>query len=226
MNLSRFDPPPAPQEPDVPARPEIQLPVWQEGQPVPVINAPEGELVKLARVCDRWWDLVQNWLGWPLRQLDVSQAPLAIVNLLAWQRDLERYPAEPDWLWRLRVKHAQANARDAGSRIGFQRIWQRLGLGYLEQQERIPGQDWDVVLLTVSETLISQRAELLDILIRSYGRTCRRYQLLTISKIDLPVFCAEFNSDNQLVIARHDVPVTIRQRGFFYYHATDSTVAT
>ena len=97
--------------PEQPKRPDIQLPVWQEGQPEPAIDAPEGELVKFARVMDKWWNQVQAWLYWPLTGFDVDNAPLVIVDMIAWQRDIDRYPGEPEWLYRRRVKHAKGQRR-------------------------------------------------------------------------------------------------------------------
>lgn len=188
--------------PEQPNRPDIQLPVWQEGQPEPVIDAPEGELVKFARVMDTWWNQVQAWLYWPLTGFDVDNAPLVIVDMIAWQRDIDRYPGEPEWLYRRRVKHAKANAEDAGSNIGFKRIWERMELGYIELEERIPGLDWDIVRLNITETLIAERPELLDIIIRMYGRTCRRYEWTTIAPLTLTVRCFTFHDAQQCMVAR------------------------
>ncbi|GAA4649021.1 phage tail protein [Kistimonas scapharcae] len=187
--------------PEQPKRPDIQLPVWQEGQPEPAIDAPEGELVKFARVMDKWWNQVQAWLYWPLTGFDVDNAPLVIVDMIAWQRDIDRYPGEPEWLYRRRVKHAKANAEDAGSVIGFKRIWERMELGYIELDERIPGQDWDIIRLNITETLIAERPELLDIIIRMYGRTCRRYEWTTIAPLTLTMRCIAFHDAQQCMVA-------------------------
>lgn len=84
------------------------------------------------------------------------------------------------------MKFAFINAVDAGSTAGLKRILQRLGVGYVEINERLPDRDWDVVLLRLSDSQLSQNPELMRVLIQQYGRTCRRYDFVTIT----PYHCA------------------------------------
>ncbi|GAK14854.1 hypothetical protein JCM19053_4725 [Vibrio sp. JCM 19053] len=44
----------------------------------------------------------------PLQQHDPLTAPMALVNILAWQREIERLGQEPEELFRIRVAHATA----------------------------------------------------------------------------------------------------------------------
>lgn len=158
----------------------IKLPFW--------LSADETK--KLITAATNWWQRAQDWVRWPLTQLDPLTATIAMVDLLAWQRDIQRFPEEPENLYRLRVKYALINAQDAGSKAGFIRIFERLGIGYLEIEERVDPVDWDVILLSLSDSQLGQNQELIERIITKYGRTCRRYQLVILTPITVstPVF--------------------------------------
>lgn len=159
------------------------------------------ELEKLTAAAQSWWEKVEGWLRWPLLQLDADTCHLVVLDLLAWQRDITRFKGEPEALYRLRVKYAFINAVDAGSTAGMKRILQRLGVGYVEIEERMPDRDWDVVLLRFSDSQLSQNPELLRVLIQQYGRTCRRYDFVTITPVPLRVAVVDFNDDQQTLVA-------------------------
>ncbi|MEA4863383.1 MAG: phage tail protein [Victivallaceae bacterium] len=109
---------------------------------------------------------------------DPERCPAELLDLIAWQRGVDRLPGEDEALYRLRIKYAYANARDAGSPAGFARIWSRLNLGTIAQTERPDLADnWDVILVQVDYAVFSRYAGLFDELVRLYGRTCRRYVL-------------------------------------------------
>ncbi|MEZ7174643.1 phage tail protein [Pseudomonas mosselii] len=169
----------------------IKLPFWLAGP----------ELTKLKDAVQAWWEKVTEWLRWPLLQMDAEQCHLTILDLLAWQRDITRFKGEPESLYRLRVKHAFINAVDAGSTAGLKRILRRLGVGYVEIEERMAGRDWDVVLLRLTDGQLSQNPELLRVLIQQYGRTCRRYDFVTVTPITLNALIADFNDDQQTLVA-------------------------
>lgn len=171
---------------------KLQLPFWLDG----------AELTKLKKAAQSWWESVEGWLCWPLLQMDADTCHITVLDLLAWQRDITRFKAEPESLYRLRVKFAFINARDAGSTAGMKRILERLGVGYVEIEERQPGRDWDVVLLRLSDSQLSQNPELLRVLFQQYGRTCRRYDFVTITPVTLFVAVADFNDDQQTLVAR------------------------
>ena len=140
-------------------------------------------------------------MQWPLLQMDAETCHLTVLDLLAWQRDISRFKDEPESLYRLRVKFAFLNAVDAGSTAGLKRILQRLGVGYVEIDERMADRDWDVVLLRLSDSQLSQNPELLRVLIQQYGRTCRRYDFVTITPVSLRIAAVDFNDDQQTLIA-------------------------
>ncbi len=170
---------------------KLDLPFWLDGP----------QLAKLKAAAQSWWEKVEGWLQWPLLQMDADTCHLTVLDLLAWQRDISRFKDEPESLYRLRVKFAFINAVDAGSTAGLKRILQRLGVGYVEIDERMPDRDWDVVMLRLSDSQLSQNPELLRVLIQQYGRTCRRYDFVTLTPVSLRLVAADFNDDQQTLIA-------------------------
>ncbi|MEE1888250.1 phage tail protein [Pseudomonas carassii] len=169
----------------------LKLPFWLAGP----------ELTKLKDAAQAWWARVTEWLRWPLLQMDAETCHLTVLDLLAWQRDITRFKDEPERLYRLRVKFAFINAVDAGSTAGLKRILRRLGVGYVEIDERLAGRDWDVVLLRLSDSQLSENPELLRVLIQQYGRTCRRYDFVSITPVTLRIGAAQFNDDQQTLVA-------------------------
>ncbi|MCE1054117.1 phage tail protein [Pseudomonas alloputida] len=170
---------------------KLKLPFWLEGK----------ELSKLRDAAQAWWNQVETWMNWPLLQLDAETCHLTVLDLLAWQRDIQRFQGEPENLYRLRVKYAFINAVDAGSVAGTVRIFQRLGVGYVEIEERIDGVDWDVVRLHLSDGQLSANPVLLRVLIQQYGRTCRRYEFATITPVSLGMRTAHFHDDQETLFA-------------------------
>ena len=169
----------------------LKLPFWLAGP----------ELTKLKVAAQAWWAKVTGWLQWPLQQMDAETCHLTVLDLLAWQRDITRFKDEPESLYRLRVKFAFINAVDAGSTAGLKRILRRLGVGYVEIDERMPDRDWDVVLLRLSDSQLSESPELLRVLIQQYGRTCRRYDFVTVTPVTINTRLANFNDDQQTLVA-------------------------
>lgn len=169
---------------------KLKLPFWLEGV----------ELTKLKNAAQSWWEKVEQWLNWPLLQIDAETCHMTVLDLLAWQRDIQRFQGEPETLYRLRVKYAFINAVEAGSTAGMIRIFQRLGIGYVEIQERLPDQDWDIVSLLLSDSQLSENPVLLRVLIQQYGRTCRRYEFSTITPVSVGVCLVEFN-DEQVTLS-------------------------
>lgn len=151
--------------------PEINLPVWMN----------KGDPLRLAAAAKTWWLRVAGWLTFPLAQIDVDTCDERLLDLLAYQRDIERFNDEPLGLFRLRVKFAFINARDAGSVAGFIAIFDRLGVGQVTLRERQAGIDWDVITVELTDSQIADNPELLMQIIRKYGRTCRRYRFEVIT---------------------------------------------
>ncbi|MGL1932176.1 MAG: phage tail protein [Desulfotalea sp.] len=171
------------------------LPIW--------LN--KGEIVKLATACHRWFLLLQSWAKWPLMQLDPLKCTEACLELIAYQRDIDRFKDEPLYLYRLRVAYAYINARDAGSVVGFKRIFSRLGIGYVEIEERMDGMDWDIIHLTMSNTQLAENSLLLDTLIQHYGRTCRRYGWKIVTPLPVELQIVEFSNETITSLATLEV---------------------
>ncbi|WP_174634687.1 hypothetical protein [Yersinia thracica] len=157
--------------------PTFTLPVW--------LN--KGEPVKLMRACLVFWQKVYGWIKWPLNQTDPLTCVVPLLNVLAYQRDVTRFPGEPLALFRKRVHFAFINAKDAGSVAGFIAIFARLGVGYVELLERQPDVDWDVITVRVTDSQVAENSELLMDIIRQYGRTCRRYRYEIITPVDMHI---------------------------------------
>lgn len=152
---------------------EPQLPIWLKGQNA---NA-------LAKVAQSYWQEVESYLFWWLEQQHSENAQTAILDLLAWERGINRLPGETLEIYGLRVKHAFANATDAGSNIGMEQIFKRLGFGFIQVNERVPGFDWDMVEIAMLEDEFSGKEQLVNEIIKQYGRTCRRYYLTALTAV-------------------------------------------
>lgn len=170
---------------------KLKLPFWLEGV----------ELSKLRDAAQAWWIRVESWMNWPLLQLDAETCHLTVLDLLAWQRDIQRFQGEPESLYRKRVKYAFINAVDAGSTAGTVRIFQRLGVGYVEIEERFDSENWDVIRLYLTDGQLSANPVLLRVLMQQYGRTCRRYEFATITPVTLGMRVAHFHDDQQTLSA-------------------------
>jgi hypothetical protein len=171
---------------------KLELPFWLGGE----------ELTKLQVAAQSWWEAVESWVGWPLQQMDPETCHLAVLDLIAWQRDISRFRGESEGLYRLRVKYAYVNAVDAGSVAGFKRIFQRLGIGDLTISERQPDRDWDIVQLHLTDEQLAANPLLLDMIIHQYGRTCRRYEFVTTTAVSLSIATFEFSNDHMTLTAK------------------------
>ena len=170
----------------------IQLPFWMSKE----------EFESLAATSKIWFDKLQTWAMWPAMQMDPETCVETVLNLIAYQRDIDRFEDEPLTLYRKRVKYAYINAKDAGSVAGFKRIFMRLDIGYVEIMERIPGMDWDIIDIELSDSQLAKNQRLLEELIQHYGRTCRRYRYSIITPVPMQIAVTEFNNDYQTVSAK------------------------
>lgn len=172
--------------------PEVSLPFWFSG----------SEVSKLASAAVTWFQRLMEWAMWPAQQMDPEACGVRVLKLIAWQRDIDRFSGEPLSLFRLRVKYAYANAKDAGSIVGFKRIFERLGIGYVELDERMEDRDWDVIGVRLQDTQIAENQELLTEIIQHYGRTCRRYEWTVITPLTVAMRAGGFDMDYQTVYAK------------------------
>ena len=153
----------------------MALPTWLQGKNV----------TALATAAENYWQQVESYLMWWLDQQDENQSALPILDLLAWERGINRLDGESVELYRLRIKHAVANSEDAGFGIGMERIFKRLGFGYIQINERVQGFDWDMIEIAMVEDEFTTNQDLVKELIRQYGRTCRRYFLRALIATDV-----------------------------------------
>lgn len=151
-----------------------QLPIWLT----------EKNATALAKVAQSYWQEIESYLFWWLEQQHSENAQTAILDLLAWERGINRLPDEALALYGLRVKHAFANATDAGSNVGMEQIFKRLGFGFIQVNERVPGFDWDMVEIAMLEDEFSGKEQLVNEVIKQYGRTCRRYFLSAMATVN------------------------------------------
>lgn len=172
----------------------LRLPSWMD----------KGEPAKLFRASKRYWQQVNDWMRWPLQQLDAETCPVPLLNVLAYQRDIERFNGEPLSLYRKRVKWAFINAQDAGSVAGFIRIFARLEVGAVELKERQAGYEWDVILVRINDEQLSTYNTLMMNLVRQYGRTCRRYNFDVLNEVTARVYAGTFSHSAEYYSADTD----------------------
>lgn len=161
---------------------KIKLPFWMD----------KGQLAQIATIFKKWWLKRIKMLDGIFDLFDEDTCPEFILNLIAYQRDIERFDNESIELFRKRVKYAYINAQEAGSTIGFKNIFERLGIGKVEIKERMPNVDYDIIQLILTDSQLSTNDALLYEIIRKYGRTCRRYAFLTENTIEIYLHYTEF----------------------------------
>lgn len=161
---------------------------------------------KLVAAAQSFWQIVEGWLALPLSKWDPLTCHEDILYLMAWQRNLKRFADEPIALFRARVSYAYANAKDGGDIGGFARIFGRLGLSVLSINERVDGQDLDIVYIEIDDEVVAGNFDLLQHIIRHYGRTCRRYVLQSGSIATVHARAGEFDADFQTVTASLNWP--------------------
>lgn len=156
---------------------QVTLPFWMN----------KGELKKLAGAAQEFWETVETWMRISLTKHDVMTCDLKIVDYLAWERKVERLKDEPELIYRKRVEYAFVNAQDAGMTAGIYRIFDRLGVTLYSIEERQAGKDWDIVTLEFDDDILSTQKELINLLVSTYGATCRRYEYRSSSKAALTI---------------------------------------
>lgn len=180
----------------------FNLPVWLRGP----------EISKLKTAADSWWAHVEQWLHLPLQQLDAETCHPVVLQLLAYQRDVDRFATEPDTLFRKRVKFAIQNTQDSGTAAGFKRIFERFDLVLSHQIERDPEKDWDVITLVLGSSELTKDPDMGQFIIRQYGRTCRRYEFLLEDRLPgiwIPMMLADVDIQTHLLTPSPRVGVLV-----------------
>ena len=169
-----------------------------------------AENTKLGQAAHKWFSLLGKAAAWGIDTRDPLTCGEAMLDLLAWERGVTRTPFDTERLYRLRVKHAYENGKDAGSASGWKRIFERLELlpsgNEIEQNERMAGQDWDIIGLGMSDERMAELQNILErIIIEEYGRTCRRYRLVSRVKQAITVAVSTFDDDHTTVLCRSNI---------------------
>lgn len=167
----------------------------------------------LARAARQWFTQLGHAASWVIEQTDPLTCPELLLDLIAWQRGVNRYPGEPDRLYRLRVKFAYINGVDSGSINGWRRIFTRLELGQIGMEERVPGQDWDIIGLLVDDSALPDKQSVLELIIDVYGRTCRRYRFVSRIPCAVTVHSSIFDDNHNTVCAGFGQAVIAAVRG-------------
>lgn len=165
-----------------------KMPYW--------LARPASELDKLRKGAVRFWQRVSDMLAWPAKQLDPMTAELALVHLLAWERDISQIPNETEQTYRIRVKYALQFAKGAGTQSGWYFMFEKLGTPWITIDERVSEVDWDVVSLQLLDSDLAERNHLIDNICRQYGRTTRRYEYSTIASMPLVAPPNDFSHEN------------------------------
>lgn len=165
-----------------------------------------AESTKLGQAAYAWFSLLGKAAAWGVDNRDPLTCGETMLDLIAWERGVTRTPWDSDRLYRLRVHYAYENATDAGAVNGWKRIFERLELledrSEIEQMERIPGQDWDVVGLFMSDERMAELQNVLErIIIEEFGRTCRRYRLVSRARQTITVGVTIFDDNHTTVLA-------------------------
>lgn len=175
-------------------KPVITLPVWLT----------KGERVnRLKQAAEHWWENVKSWLEWALDQQDPQKCSEQALEKLAWHRQIKRIQNESLEMFRKRVAFAFANAVDAGSQAGFLRIIKRLDLPVVAVIERQQPFDWDQIEIVWNGNPIALNEQVLQSVIRTYGRTGRRYFVSTSQVAELNIQCVSVMFEQQNTQLRH-----------------------
>ena len=161
----------------------------------------KGELAKFARAMTAYWRHVQAALELPLRRFDPLTAPLELVKLVAWERDVESLDKEPENIFRLRVTHAFRFAKDGGDVKGFVEMLHTLGVNFAVLHERQPEIDFDIITIETGSSDLANNAYLIHSVIRQYCRTCRRYRINVTFPATQKILHGQFSHSLQIYSA-------------------------
>ncbi len=195
-----------------------KMPYW--------LARPASELDKLRKGAVRFWQRVSEMLAWPAKQLDPMTAELALVHLLAWERDITQIPNETEQTYRIRVKYALQFAKGAGSKAGWISMFEKLGMPWVTIDERLDDINWDVVSLLLIDADLAERSGLIDKICRQYGRTTRRYQYETVAKFTFETVLSAFDQENSLSMAKLKTNLLPISGFAMYEHQNDYCIAT
>lgn len=152
----------------------LKLPFWLSG--------PRAQ--SLRRSAETWWKDSLQYFRSPF-DWDALNAPLDVVDLLAYERGIERCDYEPEDIYRRRVHYAFINAKDAGTAAGMVAIFERLGVPVEGIDERLEGHDFDEYRVRFGPKNYADNKVWLAKVVQQYARTCRR-PLIELRYFDSP----------------------------------------
>ena len=179
---------------------KIELPFWMN----------KGELKKLNSAAQGFWDKVERWMRISLSKFDLMTCDLIIVDHVAWERKISRLDGEIESIYRKRVQFAFINAKDAGMNRGIYNIFERLGIPVYDVKERQPNKDWDIVTIEMNDDILSGNKNLVNLLIQTYGATCRRYEYSVTATTNQYVSVGEMTCSYKTYIAELPPPPGIK----------------
>lgn len=206
--------------------PELErtpTPWWQDGE---TTSDEKKEPYFLSNGVFAFMQKVRGWLLFPLNQFDALTCSEKLLRLMAWDRDIEQFDGEPLDLFRKRVKYAAVNAKDAGSVVGFKRIFERLGIGMIAFKERESSFEWDVCTIELTDSTLSQNTKLISTLIAQYGRTCRRYNFQVTFPASVLINSGEFSHNHAIFSAKTEESVSVEIDPFKIQHNQQIFIAT
>ena len=171
-----------------------------------------GELAKFSNALRNYWLRVDEALRMPLKKHDPMTAPIGIVRLMAWERDIEPLEREDEVIFRIRVANAYSFARHGGETAGFKNMFGKLGVDWVKIHEREDPEQWDVVTIETADSDLAQKNWLMNAMIRQYGRTCRRYQFNVTYPVTLKMIAVEFGHRFNLHAAKTNDESTVLVR--------------
>lgn len=171
---------------------QLKLPNWAQGL----------FLTRLVVAIQAWFEQVENWLNWPLQQLDVRTCHPDLLEAIAYQRYVRPIKGESIDLYRLRIQTAFLNAQDAGTTSGLKRILERLGIEVVGVKQEIPGRHWAVVEIEISDASFSQHGAVLQEIMSAYGRLCRTYEMKVNSPLSMNVRVGAARFISRTVVAK------------------------
>ena len=173
-----------------------------------------GELAKFAVALHNYWLRVEDVLRMPLAKHDPLTAPIGIVKLMAWEKDIEPLEREDEMIFRIRVASAYSFSRHGGETAGFKDMFGKLGVSWVEIHEREDQEQWDVVTIETADGELAQKNWLMNAMIRQYGRTCRRYRFNVTYPATMKMLSAVFGNRFTLHSAKanNETLVSVRQK--------------
>ncbi|MUK91576.1 hypothetical protein GNP80_03805 [Aliivibrio fischeri] len=173
-----------------------------------------GELAKFTVALHNYWLRVEEVLRMPLAKHDPLTAPIGIVRLMAWERDIEPLDREDEMIFRIRVANAYSFASHGGETAGFKNMFGKFGVDWVEIHEREDQEQWDVVTIETADSDLAQKNWLMNALIRQYGRTCRRYQFNVTYPATLKILTAAFGHRFHFhsASANNETTVSVRKK--------------